>query len=270
METWLSLLRPAVQLVPSSGGTENVARLGGLPLLPDDVDWPEWPDHGPLSYIGEVRCDRLAEFSLDIDVPVRGRLLFFYFDGSFDNYASTVGTWDASTLQGTRALHISEEAACSPRSAPVGIKVYSARDFAGREIVTAPGWEHPDLEAAFRRPGQDRRSFMDHPVNADAFADALHERHVGPLHQIGGYADPVQGPVEFEVAQAAVTSALPNDDPRLSEEARRWELLFQVDTDDELGMEWGDGGVLYWMLRTDQGPDDGTKLGEVSFTWQCG
>lgn len=216
-------------------------------------------------------CDRLAEFPLDVPLPSSGRLLFFYFDGSYDNGVSTVGTWDASTLQGARVVHVTHDAKCSPRPAPAGIMVYPARDFDGRPIVTAPGWEHPDLEAAFRLPGHDVRSFMDHPVNADAFTEALHERHEGPLHQVGGYADPVQGPVEAEVAHAALANQVPYGDPRLDDEAQRWELLLQVDTDGDLDMEWGDGGVLYWMTRADDllGGDAAT-LGDVSFTWQCG
>lgn len=268
---WTALLRPAIQLMPSAAASVPVARLGGHPLLPEDVDWPHWPDTGPLSYIGELFCPGLASFTLDIPVPSNGRLLFFYFDGSYDNGISTVGTWDAATLQGARVLHVPDTATCSRRDAPWGVRVYTEQNYKGRAIVTAPGWEHPSLARVFRSPDEDLRSFMDHPVNADAFVEALHERHTVPLHQIGGYADPVQGPVEAEVAHAALANQVPYGDPRLDEEARRWELLFQVDTDGDLGMEWGDGGVLYWMTRVtdDQQLGNAEALGQTSFTWQC-
>jgi uncharacterized protein YwqG len=108
---------------------------------------------------------------------------------------------------------------------------------------------------------------MDHPVNADDFLEALHERHTGPVHQVGGYAEPVQGPVEHEVADAALNNMVPYGDPRLDAEARRWELLLQVDSDDDLDMMWGDVGTLYWMAR----PEDlaNNDLANISFTWQC-
>lgn len=269
LERWLVLLKPAIQLVPAAGRTLPIARLGGLPTLPDDAYWPEWPGTGPLSYVGELLCERLAAFPLDISVPSTGRLLFFYFDGSYDNGMSTVGTWDASTLQGARVIHVPRTETCSTRPAPSGILVYPERQYDGRPIVTAPGWEHPDLAAEFKSADQDQRSFMDHAVNADAFTEALHERHVGPLHQIGGYADPVQGPVEEEVALAALANQVPYGDPRLAEEARHWELLLQVDSDDDLDMQWGDTGVLYWMTRMRDGAPADT-MGETSFTWQCG
>lgn len=266
-ERWLSLLRPAVHLIPARDGAPHVARLGGLPDLPEDISWPMWTGHGPLSYIGEIFCGSLADFELDVALPAGGRILFFYFDGSYDNYQSTVGTWDASTLAGAFAIRVDDNAPHAQRPVPEGVDAYTERWLAGRPIVTAPGWEHPDLRDTFMSPGQDHRSFMDHPVNADAFNEELDERHGAPLHHIGGYADPIQGPVELEVALAALDNQVPHGDARLDVEARRWELLLQVDTDDELGMMWGDAGVLYWMAR----PDDLATgdLSKISFTWQC-
>jgi len=266
-DEWLALLWPAVRLVPAADGEHCVARLGGLPDLPADIAWPSWPGHGPLSFIGNLDCGRLAPFNLDLPIPSSGRLLFFYFDGSYDNFATTVGTWDVATLQGAHVIHVGEGLPSSPRPAPGGVRVYPEQRYVGRTIMTAPGWEHPDLGDAFKSPGQDHRSFMEHPVNADAFLEALHERHSGQAHQVGGYADPVQGPVEHEVALAALNNEVPYGDPRLDEEARRWELLLQVDTDDDLGMLWGDCGALYWMAR----PTDlaAGNFNEISFTWQC-
>ncbi|MCY7401989.1 MAG: DUF1963 domain-containing protein, partial [Nocardioides sp.] len=51
---WLALLRPAVQLVQARPGDRVVARLGGTPELPLGTDWPQWPGHGPLSFVAEV------------------------------------------------------------------------------------------------------------------------------------------------------------------------------------------------------------------------
>lgn len=266
-QRWLELLRPAIHLIPASNDSPVVARLGGVPDLPADAAWPDWSGHGPLAYIGEVLCAPAAEFDIDLPIPDSGRLLFFYFDGSYDNFAATVGTWDVTTLQGARAIHVPDGVPCTPAPTPSGVCTYPERRFTGRSIQTAPGWEHPDLRDVFLSADDDARSFLDHPVTDDAFNEALHERHTYPMHQIGGYADPVQGPVEHEVALAALNNKTAFGDPQVDTEAGRWELLLQVDTDGALDMMWGDGGVLYWMAR----PDDLAtgNLTEISFTWQC-
>lgn len=265
---WLSLLRPAVHLIPARDGSPPVARLGGLPDLPEGASWPMWTGHGPLSYIGEILCGSLADFELDLSLPAGGRLLFFYFDGSYDNYQSIVGTWDVSTMEGACAIHVVDDAPHAQRPVPEGVRTYPERWLEGRAIVTAPGWEHVALQDAFSSPSQDHHSFMRHPVNAEAFNEELRERRSGPLHQIGGYADPAQGPVEYEVAFAALGNQVPYGDARLDTEARRWKLLLQVDSDDESGMVWGDLGMLYWLAL----PDDlaANDLSKISFTWQCG
>lgn len=264
-ERWLALLRPAVRLVPAAGGAP-VARLGGLPVLPDDVPWPAWEGKGPLAYVGEVDCAALAGFELDLALPASGRLLFFYFDGRQDDGGTTVGYWEPDTRDGYRALHLPDGGG-SPRQPPADELLFPEAAFAGLAVVSAPGWEHPDLRAEFLHPGEEHHSFMEHPVNADDFAEALNERHSGPNHQIGGYADLVQGPIEAEVAQFALGN-VPWDDPRLEAEQARWRPLLQVDSDDDLDMMWGDVGVLYWAVR----PDDlaAGDLTRIGFTWQCG
>lgn len=45
-DRWLTLLRPAVKLVPAADNDPVVARLGGHPQLPEDVAWPIWTDTG--------------------------------------------------------------------------------------------------------------------------------------------------------------------------------------------------------------------------------
>lgn len=46
--------------------------------------------------------------------------------------------------------------------------------------------------------------------------------------------------------------AVTSKDPRvksLEAGASNWRLLFQVDSDDELGLMWGDAGMLYYWVE---------------------
>lgn len=269
-QRWLGLLRPAVRLVAAGPEQAAVARLGGDPLVPAGFAWPVWDGHGPLGYVGEIDLAALARtgLPLDIAVPTAGRLLLFYFDGSYDDFEGIVGTWDTSTLAGQRLVHLTEDAGtCAPLSAPQDVLRYRERRLAAAPVLTFPTWEHPALRAALLGADCDSRSLLDHPVDVGDFARSCWAMHSGtPSHQIGGWALPVQGPVELEVAGAALDLGDDWVDPGRAVEARRWTTLVQIDSDDD--MLWGDVGTLYWLARYDDlAVGDLTR---VSFTWQCG
>ncbi len=89
---WLRLLRPAAALRHARPGAQVAAVLGGEPDLPDSdgmagVEGPR----AAVQFIAAIDCAALAVVSLDISLPGAGMLLFFYFDGQYDNGETTVG-----------------------------------------------------------------------------------------------------------------------------------------------------------------------------------
>ena len=60
------------------------------------------------------------------------------------------------------------------------------------------------------------------------------------VHQVGGTAIAIQEPVEAECAKFAGDAAEVTDN---------WHLVLQIDSDIEVGMEWGDVGRLYLCAR---------------------
>lgn len=207
-QQWLALLRPAVSLEPAADGDPVVARLGGVPALPPDVGWPAFDDWGPLSFVAELHLAALSAFDTGLRLPASGRLLFFWFDFFwFDGYgnddAPVVVVDDPSTAAGSRVLLVPDDG-IAPRSAPPGAHTYTERLLTGRQVVTEPSWDHPDTAAAFLGPGRDPVDLIvgEHPTLGTAFSDALSERRHQPFHQVGGFAQQIQGPVEYEVATA--------------------------------------------------------------------
>jgi uncharacterized protein YwqG len=60
---------------------------------------------------------------------------------------------------------------------------------------------------------------------------------------------PVQGPVEYDIANAALDGTHAWGDQPLDQEAERWMLLAQFDSDADAKMAWGEVGTLYWLIR---------------------
>jgi uncharacterized protein YwqG len=275
-QTWQALLRPAFHLRALAEGRREpvVAYLGGLPLLPEDVEWPQWKDHGPLYFVAALDCSQVPAAQLDLPLPASGQLLFFYFDGLGE---SAVSYTDAdSVANGTRVLYVPEDAQIAERAAPQGMTPFPRLLLTGELIASAPNNEHPALIAAFGDPG-DSAHYCAYPtidpegVGFWQALDAYRGAHA-PHHQIGGYASPVQGPVEPEGAhalhqedQAAAGPSAP-DEASIEELASQLVLLAQVDHDSRSGMAWGDTGRLYWMIRREDLAAG--RFDQTTFTWQ--
>lgn len=248
---WLALLRPAVQLVPARLGDPVVARVGGTPDLPAGADWPEWPGHGRLSFVAELDLATLAAAGMDagLALPTEGRLLAFFREPD-DADEAVVIVGDRNTLPGSRLLHVTRT---GPTTDPVV-------GLTGQQVVTWPDPEHPALgEAGLDELPDDFREAI----------DELREQDLGDRwgRQVGGWAAPVQAPVELEAAALHLGGATYDDAHH--EEALRWRLLLQVDSDWSGGTRsWDPADCLYWLART-----DGTRVPSVpddtAFAWQC-
>ncbi|MFI9724027.1 YwqG family protein [Streptomyces sp. NPDC052396] len=247
-EQWLGLLRPAAQLTRPAEGEPVAAQLGGLPRLPQDMDWPVWEGHGPLSFIASVDCAALP--SLDIPLPKDGTLSFFYFDGQADGYQAGVSIHAPDTWGGARVFHVPATIPVTERSAPRELKPFPAVPLAIRLRSVGPDEYHPRMYDC-----------EELPVDTEEFWEEMAEVGEGSGHRIGGYPDPVQDAVEFDAARA--TSG-PN--ANLVAEARQWVLLAQFDSDDEAGMMWGDCGSLYWVIRREDLAQG--RFDRALFEWQ--
>lgn len=256
-DRWAGLLRPAAHLRRAHAGDPVVGRLGGLPRLPEGTEWPVWEGHGPLGFVAAVDCAALPTGELDIPLPTDGWLAFFYYGDEDDD--ALVDTADPDTWAGARVIHLPPESAEAPeRPAPAGLTPYPAVPLTVRMEPSAPDFASLALKQAAFGPS-------DLP---DAFERALWDHQSGAAHQIGGHAQCVQDAVEIEVAHGALGGDVPWRDPRIEEEAQRWVLLAQFDSDEDADMMWGDAGALYWLIR----PDDlaAGRFEAAMFTWQCG
>jgi len=95
----------------------------------------------------------------------------------------------------------------------------------------------------------------------------------GPIHQVGGFAHPVQDPdMELQCQSVTEGAYLGYSDGSktlgpMSSDAADWRLLLQLDTDNDAGMMWGDTGMLYFWIR-----EQDARAGDFSRIWmilQC-
>ncbi len=112
---------------------------------------------------------------------------------------------------------------------------------------------------------------------SDYLDDQLDQQLNGsPAHQLFGLPIPQQGDsMELECQLASnglyVGNSTGYDDPRrtsLELGAADWHLLLQIDSDDSVGMMWGDVGTLYFWIRKQDA--EAADFSNVWLVLQCG
>ncbi|MFG2475026.1 DUF1963 domain-containing protein [Streptomyces fagopyri] len=178
-----TLLRPCVFLVkyedlPERGRADlrQAGRTGGLPSLPEGVDWPE----GAGPFVLGVDCAALPRDHLDIELPPDGQLLFF-----------TTFKYEPDD---SVVLHVPAGAATVERPPPEGLDDQEATAYEPRPLYALPGltidhdwYNSPAVEAFEGARAEDDEAL-------DCFVEAVvNSVHGGPsphsVAQIGGFSD---------------------------------------------------------------------------------
>ncbi len=230
------LASPAVHLVKSQDTTSSY--LGGTAALPAGIAWPSKAGK-PLTLLASLDLATLSRTLPLPWLPASGRLLFFY---DVDNQPwgfdpNDRGSWavifvrdDATLLDGAPAHR---------RLARLNLSLH--------KIDTYPSWQRPQVAALGLTDAE-------HDSLSDLCTAVYHD---APCYQVGGFAYPIQGDqmeVECQLASHGVYcgDASVHTAPefaRLRDGAGDWRLLLQLDSDDDLGVMWGDGGILYFWIR---------------------
>ncbi|MFM9594821.1 DUF1963 domain-containing protein [Streptomyces scabiei] len=247
-ERWTALLRLCARLRRADTGERVVAVLGGTPELPAGACWPEWPGRGPLSFVASVRCAALPRDGLAEEFPGDGTLLFFSFDGQVDEEV-LVSVDDPETRAGAEVLYIPQNTLVAPAETPYPLEAYPRVELAADAGRSAPDVWLPQARRALLGDTRPWPHSRDTPAELRAFTRAFARLRTRIDHRIGGHATPVQGPVEYEIADAAIGGGYAWGDEPLDREAERWVLLAQFAGDSEAGTTWGDEGALYWLIR---------------------
>ncbi|MGW4403639.1 YwqG family protein [Nonomuraea sp. NPDC004702] len=268
-DRWTALLRPCVRLRRAADGEQAVATLGGEPELPAGAVWPGWPGHGPLSFVASVRCSALPRAGLPAAFPQDGTLLFFCSDGHDDmDDGGSSGSLDApETWDGAQVLYVPGGTPVLRAETPRELEPYPYVELAAGVEESAPDLWLPQAREALLGDGRPWPDPRETPAPLRPFVRAFRRLRTRIGHQIGGHAVPVQGPVEYEVANAALGGVHSWGTPALDREAQRWILLAQFDSDSDAKMTWGDTGALYWLIRPEHLATH--RFDQARLTMQC-
>ena len=220
------------------------SKIGGVPHLPADFKWDRFKDK-PLAFLAQINLEQAAEYDKQGLLPKTGMLYFFHEGGD------EVWGFDPKDKGGFRTVYY---------------------DGGTSELIAVPLPD--DLEDYFKfKPCRLQFSCeKSYPSNLyelsnvffgsdesddnDDFYYIASENSGNVIHKLFGYPDLLQNDIFLECQLVSsglyCGNASGYNDPRaegLKEGAADWMLLFQIDTDDNADMMWGDVGRVYFAIK---------------------
>ncbi len=228
----------------------------------------------PLSFLAQINLAEVAALSPpELALPQQGMLYFFY-DMIYEGWG-----FDPNDAPGFRVIHLAKSENVAPRDPPATTPPLVT--FA--QVVLEPIQQFCPVPAegmhfdALDLPSDTRETYADF-LSADervaiTAQDWLH-RFGGPDHRMAGYSRNIQNAMEQECALVSAGLYCGDGDVYRSDEGKRilaanndWQLLLQIDSDDDAEMMWGDSGILYFWIRQAD-----LRAGDFSKVWtilQC-
>lgn len=236
-----SLSAPAIHIVTQP--EPSLSHFGGMPSLPPGVAWPR-REGKPLAFLARLSLSELHSTLPIAWLPTSGALLFFY------DFEVQPWGFDPEDRGGWRVLYVPDLA--EPGS------VMLADDATQESPIqyACMGFRKIDSLPSSERGSVDELTLSDREL--ETYWELYEAPFRGePKHQVGGYPAPVQGDdmeLECQLVLGGLYRGRPdpsqaNEIDRLKVGAEDWKLLFQFDTDDDLGVMWGDVGTIYFWVR---------------------
>lgn len=253
----LSEIQPSIRLETNGEACQEIGKtkLGGCPDLSKNISWARSNyDNRYLSFLGQVNLREVKMFD-ELDLLPQNGLLYFFFNLDSVDDGKVIFSKEESDL----------EKASPPEEFKEQKKTFWKQLFTGKskkwilkesqvKIYTEyhiPSWDSLPLEKIYQETHTDIK-----PIDAfieSVFEDVYEEGETETTsnhHLIGHYNG-----IQNEFHELNFLDKGTSDSEHLTLEdinnALKWKLLFQFDSDDHLDVSWGDWGRVYFFIHED-------------------
>ena len=239
------LAKDSIRLYTTMVGENDLSigtsRIGGVPDVMPDFKWPE-RNEVPQSFIAQVNLEEVHPYDTNAVLPSRGMLWFFY-DAKQETYGADPtdrGGWSVMYRKDYSGL----QRMAAPQKLPAESQFKACSVSFANEVTLSqsPKLDVPDFDWTDDEVKKYETLLSTFPTPED---------HGAVHHQLLGNPQTIQDDMRLE-CQLASHGVTDINDPRakeLSKGAKEWQLLLQIDTDEDIGMRWGDAGMIYYWLR---------------------
>ena len=257
----------AFQLSPRNERSVGRSRLGGLPLLPPQYDWPRSKNR-PLDFLLQIDLGDTKDLDDSGALPTSGLLTFFY---DLDNQP---WGYDPNELDGFRVDLVLSDTLI-PTELPSREFALPEHVLTFKSTVTFPHFgsrAYDLLEREAKLTSQESDNYFEF---LEVFEKQSYSSEPVPLHRLLGHSANIQGDMQLEAQ--LVTNGLYCGGPSGYSDLRAkelesgvddWLLLLQLDSDQSADFMWGDAGMLYYWIRFEDLVS--RRFNRTWMTLQCG
>ncbi|MEU6587473.1 DUF1963 domain-containing protein [Nocardia sp. NPDC046763] len=235
-------IRDGLRLRHAGAGDQVIGYFGGLPELPEGVDWPG-DGHRHYEHVATIDLAELP--TVDLNLPDSGRISVF---GDTNGY-------EGALLHFPADLPLRE--AVLPADLEEQERIFNRVPMTYTVVPTIPSrsW----LEEHLLGEDDDDEDVSD---QLETFCDTFFTES-GPRHQLGGWANEIQNNRDSGILPGSAAEVRFYPDYRPS-----WMVLIaQFDTDHAIGMGWGDFGTLYCFI--DPANISTRDFSKADVFWEC-
>lgn len=226
------------------------SRAAGEPDLPENAEWPLDSSGIPMTFVLQLNLNELAGLDPEKRLPAEGVL--FFFAGDYDSVVEHK-VLHASPQQMDRAAR---KSAPAPTLHEREDGAYRPHRLSARAAIDLPGYAYVDNdEIEDEDHGWDEYEELGFALEGDkpfttarmfGYAEGQHgdDEYMAALELFG--CESTYDPNE---AIDRLTEVFGGDRERAEREVANIVMLAEIDSDQDIGFQWGDSGVLHYFMR---------------------
>lgn len=239
-------IKNSIHIIPKVTNEESIdigkSKIGGSPDLPKDFEWFKFKEN-PMSFLAQINLSEISDYDIDNKLPNKGILYFFY------DSEQNVWGFDPKDKAGSKVFFYDGDVSeLERKEKPNNLDEYSYFNSCSLNFKSSTNML--DYQS----------SLMDDFTLEDEeetnYEDLIEELYEDEIFKLLGHSNNVQGGMELECE--LVTNGIYCGGPEGYQNPKRkklegnkglWNLLFQMDSSDDIGAMWGDCGRIYYWIR---------------------
>lgn len=248
VEKLQSMVRKSIHLITDKSKEENFligeTKIGGEAHLPKDFVWPMY-DNKPLAFIAQINLSEITQYDTMNVLPKEGILSFFFEGGE------KVWGFDPKDIGGSKVFYLQDIDDLERTAFPNGLE---------EDLIFEPCKVNFECRESYPTDLYALNQIMfngDMSEKYDDFFDILCDGlQEVTTNKMFGYPDLIQGDIFLEAQLVSNGLYCGNETGYNDSRAKElelgvtdWMLLFQIDSDPNAGMFWGDQGRVYFVIK---------------------